>query len=127
MAGALLLSVGCTQAEGQELTWDQNFEQSLEQAKQEQKPTLVFFKADWCTYCDQLEQDMESNPRLQQELAKYNLVEVDVDEEEELARTYSAESLPTLVILDKKGLTVRRIQGYAGEKGLREDLKDIVL
>ena len=51
---------------------------------------IVDFYADWCGPCK-----MQS--RVLDELTDYNIVRVNVDEEEELAKKYGVMSIPTLI------------------------------
>ena len=78
------------------------------------KPTLLFFMADWCGYCQRVTPEVEAFKR--DYGSQVNIITVDLDS---LARgdvidqLYSVEGVPVLVALDKNGAVHRRM-GYEG-------------
>jgi thioredoxin 2 len=79
-------------------------------------PVLVDLWAPWCGPCRMVSPALE---RLASEFAgKLKLVKVDVDEAPGLARRFSAQSIPTLLVL-KDGQVVARQIGAAPEPALR--------
>lgn len=66
---------------------------------------LVDFYANWCGPCKMIAPELES--------AKSNIkvVKVDVDEFEELARTYGVMSIPTLILFEQ-GKEIKRNIGF---------------
>lgn len=119
--------LGCERVEGTPVTWDTDFDSSLEEAKAAGQPTLVYFTADWCTFCREFEQDLENSPRLQQELATFNLIKVDVDASPEIVEKFNLRGPPAWQVLDEEGLPVGKITGYAGERDLRNTLNEFSL
>ena len=92
-----------------------NFKEVIEN----NKIVVIDFYANWCAPCRMLgqvlEEIMESNPELV--VAKIN-----VDEEGELAQSFSIRSIPQLYI-SKKGKIVRNISGYVGADVILEAIK----
>jgi len=77
-------------------------------------PTLLDFYAEWCGPCK------ASGPVLD-ELAdeadgKYQVLKINVDENQQLAQEYGVMSIPT-VILFKKGEEIDRQIGFSGKEG----------
>ena len=66
---------------------------------------LVDFFANWCGPCKML------IPVLEELSSKYNIVKVNVDEFEELAREYGIMSIPTLYLF-KNGEVIAKTIGY---------------
>ncbi len=64
--------------------------------REEKKLTLVEFSAPWCVYCRRI------NPAFQKLADEYAdrmvLAQVNIDEEEALAKEYQIELVPTLVV-----------------------------
>lgn len=72
------------------------------------KVVLVDFFATWCGPCQMLSPILEdiSNSR-----AEFDIVKVDIDEAEQLTRSYEIESVPTMLIF-QNGNIVDKIVGY---------------
>lgn len=66
---------------------------------------LVDFSATWCGPCRMLEPVLESASET------YNIVTIDVDIHEQLARTYGIMSVPSLFVF-KDGELIKREVGY---------------
>ncbi len=75
--------------------------------------TLVDFYADWCGPCKMLAPNLE-------ELSKeYNVVKVNVDKFEEIARKYAIMSIPALFLFQNGEVIDKKI-GYQDLSELRE-------
>ena len=67
--------------------------------------TLVDFYANWCGPCKMIA------PELEKVESFVKVIKVDVDEFEELARTYGVMSIPTLILFEN-GKEVKRTIGF---------------
>lgn len=56
------------------------------------------------------------------DLSKYQLVEIDVDQQRETAMKYNIRGVPVLVIEDDQGNELRRSVGYKNQTQLKEFL-----
>ena len=81
-----------------------------------QDKILVDFYANWCGPCKMLA------PVLEKTESDVEVIKVDTDEFEELAREYGVMSIPTLVLIEK-GKEVKRNIGFIDEKSLGKFLK----
>jgi len=96
-----------------ELEW-QAYDKGLALAKAQGKKAFVYFYADWCTYCKMMEKETFGDPEAAAYLkANFVLVRVNTDRAKKLARTYSAQALPTSWFLTPEGEKIKRIPGYA--------------
>lgn len=75
---------------------------------QEDKPTLVDFFATWCGPCKMQAPILEEVKKNVGD--KANIVKVDVDNNQELARKYNVQSIPTLIMF-KNGEAIWRAVG----------------
>ena len=71
------------------------------------KPVLIDFWASWCMPCRMLSPTIEE---LGQEVSDVKIAKINVDEEEQLARMFRVNSIPTLVMV-KDGKVVSRFVG----------------
>ena len=78
--------------------------------------TLVDFFADWCGPCKMLA------PNLEELRKEFNVVKVNVDANEELARKYGIMSIPALYLF-KDGEVIDKKIGYQELDELKEWLK----
>ncbi len=107
-----------------------DYDAALSKAQAENKPIYaVFTGSDWCVYCKQLEAKLLSKSEFVEELSKgYVLLYVDLprdkslvsekaaEENKPLARKYKVIGLPTILMIDKEGATIRRLdRGKPGE------------
>ncbi len=78
---------------------------------------LIDFYADWCGPCKMLGKVLE-------QLENINILKINVDEEEELAKEYAVMSIPYVLIV-KDGEIVKELIGFHSKEDLEEILKEI--
>ena len=79
--------------------------------------TIVDFYADWCGPCKMLSQVLE-------QLENVDIIKINVDENEELAKQYKVMSIPNLLIV-KDGEIKKELLGFRSKDDLEEELKDL--
>ena len=95
-----------------------NFEECVINSK---VPVLVDFNATWCGPCKMLGPVLEE---LAEETDKYNVVSIDVDDNQELAQKYDVYSIPCLVVI-KDGQEVKRSVGFIPKEEVEELMGDL--
>lgn len=77
---------------------------------------LIDFYANWCGPCRMLGQVLES-------LKDINVLKINIDEEETLAKEYKVMSIPYILII-KDGKIVKELLGFHSKDDLEEILKE---
>lgn len=95
------------------VAWQPNLQAAHKVSVQQNKPMIIVFGADWCTYCKKLESQTLANPQL----AKYiNMnfvpVHIDVDAEPKVGEILEVKSLPCTVVLSPGADLLGRYEGF---------------
>ncbi|MDD4110752.1 MAG: thioredoxin [Clostridia bacterium] len=89
----------------------------------ENKPVLVDFFASWCGPCRMLAPVLE---QIESEAnGSYEVVKVDVDESQELARRFGVMSIPTMIIF-KNGKEMEKMVGLRQKNAIIESIKKYI-
>jgi len=105
-------SVSQSQPEGPAIEWSRDFAAALTAAKQQNKPILLAFDADWCVYCDRMKRTTYLDPGVRAIVAKFIPVTIDFDGRPDLVRRYGIEGPPSYVVLDGSSSEVATFVGY---------------
>lgn len=88
----------------------QTYAEALAQAKAADKPMILFFHADWCAPCQQMEKTI-AKQQVQKALEKFVFCQIDIDDEKDLSRQYKIKLLPTLMMVSPAEMPVVRHEG----------------
>lgn len=80
---------------------------------------LVDFYADWCGPCKMLAIEIE---KVTSEI-DIDIVKVNVDEEEDIARRYGVMSIPTLILFEN-GQELKKTIGFMSKDKIKEFIED---
>ncbi len=99
---------------GNDLTWETSWDRAMERAREENKPVVVDFYADWCVWCKTLDSTTYKDPRVVEMLTSKAIpLKIDVDHGgRALARQHRVSGLPTILIVAPDGRELGRIPGY---------------
>lgn len=91
----------------EEVFWQHDLEKALLAGKQSNKPLFLDFRADWCSICRELEENVFPQPEIRMLLEKMIPVKIDATEPDEktqkILEQFKVIGLPTLVILSPDG------------------------
>jgi thioredoxin-related protein len=90
---------------------------ALKKAKLENKPVLLYFYSNYCTYCEAMERNVLSDKDVKKSLAADVVyLRVNVDEKRDTATRYNIRGYPTTYLLDPAGKRIAVIPGYMSKK-----------
>lgn len=126
-AGVVLMSLGLWVALGffsaaptdlPSPEWIDSEEEGFRLARQEGKPVMMDFWADWCAACKELDRYTYSDPRVLKRLENFVSIKLDFsqpsEETQRLSEKYSLVGLPTVLFFDAEGrpLPEKRLVGF---------------
>ncbi|RME39523.1 MAG: thioredoxin family protein [Planctomycetota bacterium] len=94
------------------LGWGTDIEEALSQSAADHKPVLIGFYMDGCTWCEAMDEQVLSDPRVRAALSDFIPVHLSVERHREWANRFDVLGTPTYVVLDPDGRLVRRCEGY---------------
>ena len=94
------------------------FDATLRQARQEGRPVMIDFGAEWCAACKELERDTYVQPTVVTESSRFINIKVDATNEDDLIDAlydrFDVQSLPTVAFISSEGevLSHPRVTGF---------------
>ncbi len=97
--------------------WRTDLDKAMEDAKQQNRPILLDFDAEWCAACKELEHKTFSNAEIKTILADFVLVKIDCTESKsqrvkELQTRFDVKGLPTVIYLSPAGEEITRFVSF---------------
>lgn len=124
-----LMSVNAVSAEDNlenSLNSSDNYEQSLENAKVENKSIVLVFNQKSCSWCEVFKRNTLENQEVIDNLnSKFITVIVDINKNPEVASKYSVYGTPTIIFLDSNANEITRNEGYLPPDEFLEVIKGI--
>ncbi len=82
-------------------------------ARRQKKNMVIYFHADWCTYCGQMEKETFGDAAVIDFLNKQTIaIKVDVDQEQRIARQFGVRGLPATFLLLNNGQQIGPMPGF---------------
>jgi thioredoxin-related protein len=96
----------------QQINW-YAYQEGSDLARRQKKNIVIYFHAEWCTYCVQMEKETFTDPAVIDFLNKQAIaIKVDVDHEKRIARQFGVRGLPATFLLMTNGHQVGPLPGY---------------
>jgi thiol:disulfide interchange protein DsbD len=112
--------------------WQKYDAQRLVEARQDGKPVVIDFYADWCLPCKELDEKTFSDPRVVDVLGSYVRVKADLTAPEDevtkaLTKQYAILGVPTIVFLDGQGNEVKsaRLTGFEPPEAFLQRVRQV--
>jgi thiol:disulfide interchange protein len=123
VAGLAVALMAPTSAASKGITWNDSLAKGLELAKKENKPALIDFYADWCSWCKRLDSDTYTDSKVIELSKRFVMIKVNTENERRAMFKYGVRSLPTIVITDSAGREVNRVTGYRPASSFLDEMQ----
>jgi len=113
VSGVLLVDAAI-QPESPGIGWVYHTDRSIEDLKKENKPIVIYFYADWCAACGELERKTFRDKRVVEKSKTFNMLKVNSTTPEKkstaLLKRFGVSGLPTLVFMNIEGEELRDLR-----------------
>lgn len=96
------------------------YEEALEKSKEFKKPIFAFFSASWCDACKKMKNNVLSTQEVKEAMKGFVFVEIDADENREMAKKFNVGLLPTSIIINEKEQTVKATIGSSSPENFKK-------
>lgn len=111
--------------------WNPYSEEAIAKAKEEKKPVIIDFFADWCAACWELEEKVFSTPEFAERAKSIVLLKMDATKDStrlnDLKKKYGIVGLPTILFIDSNGqwLKQKTLTEFENKESFLKRIKDI--
>ncbi len=109
------------------IRWQTDLKIAHEVALELNRPMLVVFDADWCSYCRKMERTTLSEPKLISQINNdFVPVHLNLDEHARIAEILEVKRIPCTVALSPRADLLGRLTGYVGLKQYGDSLTRVL-
>ena len=105
-----------TDSQAAGITWSDDYEAALAQAKEESKPLMVDVFATWCTPCQQMDEDVFSRAEVGEASREFVCVKVDGEKYPDLRKKLEVANYPTVLFLDPDEREISRSEAKVSHR-----------
>jgi thioredoxin-related protein len=114
---------GLFQSQSNEIQWRTDLNEAHEQAVLENRPMLIVFDADWCKYCDKMENKTFSDSIVSNYVNdKFIPVHLNLKDNTKVAEILEIDRIPCTIALSPRADLLGRVVGYVNTVQYRETL-----
>ncbi len=92
-------------------------------AAERKLPCLLFFTAEWCTYCHDMQETAFIEPAIGDLAKGFICIEVDADREKSLCQRYRVSGFPTVQFIAADGRALHRLVGRQSANSLATGMR----
>jgi thiol:disulfide interchange protein len=108
---AILVSTSWLRRAHEVIPWQTDFQAARLESQKTGKPILLDFSADWCGPCQEMRRTTWSDNHVADALRNFIPVQVNVDNNSQLASQFEVRGIPHLVVVNPGGGIVKMTEG----------------
>jgi FKBP-type peptidyl-prolyl cis-trans isomerase 2 len=105
-----------------QIKWVEDYDKGVALAREEQKPAVLVLYADWCGFCKRLFGETLQDPRVKTFNDRFVWIKVNSDADAKFKEQFAQKSFPLIVILNREGQPLDRMDGFKDALALRDEL-----
>jgi len=107
--------------------WLHSYDEALNLSARSGKPVMIYFWADWCTYCNKYRVETLSDSAVVKILGEdFVLLSIDVNNDQEgIASIYGVQVMPTTLFVDSDGVVLETVRSFVPPSTLTPILRKI--
>lgn len=110
------------QLDSLQIQWVEDYDKGIALAREEQKPAVLVLYADWCAFCKRLFGETLQDPRVKAFKDRFVWIKVNSDTEAKIKEQFAQKGFPLIVILNREGKPLDRMDGFKDALALRDEL-----
>jgi thiol-disulfide isomerase/thioredoxin len=111
LAGGAPAGSGPEKAGG--IAWLTSYDDARAVAKQQGKPLLLDFSAEWCGWCKKLDSEVYTDARVAKTLGGFVCAKIDIDADPRVAMAYQVQSIPRIFVVNTYNEIVLDYAGFS--------------
>ena len=122
-----MIALACSYAFAGEMPWAKDFAASQKTAISEGKLTMLFFYADWCTWCKKLNDVTFVDEGIVMLAGRVVPLKVNTDDDATgLVKKFNVSALPTILFVDAKGDVWGKTVGYQEPEEFADEMSRVI-
>jgi thiol:disulfide interchange protein len=97
---------------GAGIDWLTTYEEAMAKAKDKNRPVMIDFYTDWCSWCKQLDRTTYVDPSVVKKSGQFVSLKIDADDQRPLAARYKIGAFPTILFINPDGMEIHRVVGF---------------
>jgi thioredoxin-related protein len=114
---------------GEKIVWLTTISDALQIADQNSKPILVDVYTEWCGWCTKLDEEVYTNAEFIRYMDSFVGLKLNAEDEgigSKVAEQFRVEGFPTILVFDKTGKLLGKVEGYLEAKEMIQEVNKIL-
>lgn len=108
----------------QQIRWAKSYEAGLDQARRANKLAMVFFHADWCTYCQKMKATTLKSPTVAKALDDVVPISLNIDTDgKKLKEKFGLRMFPAFILIEPSGEVFGQMGGFMSSTLFQDEIR----